>query len=349
MGRVIDKRLFGLINDYFTLYLPNYKSASEHTLRSYRKAVEELLEFIKEKHRITLFEVSFDRITRELLQEFMIYLRREKNCKDSTCNQRLACIKAFLKYCSESDASLVKYYLCTEGIAVRRGQENDLIDYLSEKAVRTIIAQPDISTDVGLRDMFFMILLYDSGARVDEMLNARICDLRAESPATILLFGKGKKYRQVPLSAKTVGHYKKYLQRFHPGEDAKSREYIFYTIHRGERFRMSDNNVRNFMRRYGNEAREVCPEIPEIVHPHMFRHSRAMHLYQGGMDLTLVSQWLGHANLQTTLIYAHADTEQKRKAIELAEHSGSPTRKSPSTDRYTVSDEETLKKLYGLL
>lgn len=78
MGRVIDKRLFGLINDYFTLYLPNYKSASEHTLRSYRKAVEELLEFIKEKHRITLFEVSFDRITRELLQEFMIYLRREK-------------------------------------------------------------------------------------------------------------------------------------------------------------------------------------------------------------------------------------------------------------------------------
>ena len=103
------------------------------------------------------------------------------------------------------------------------------------------------------------------------------------------------------------------------------------------------------MRRHGNEAREVYPEIPEIVHPHMFRHSRAMHLYQGGMDLTLVSQWLGHANLQTTLIYAHADTEQKRKAIELAEHSGSPTRKSPSTDRYTVSDEETLKKLYGLL
>ena len=103
------------------------------------------------------------------------------------------------------------------------------------------------------------------------------------------------------------------------------------------------------MRRYGNEAREVCPEIPEIVHPHMFRHSRAMHLYQGGMDLTLVSQWLGHANLQTTLIYAHADTEQKRKAIELAEHSGSPTREKTSTDRYTVSDEEPLKKLYGLL
>ena len=103
------------------------------------------------------------------------------------------------------------------------------------------------------------------------------------------------------------------------------------------------------MRRYGREAQRLCPEIPDNVHPHLFRHSRAMHLYQGGMDLTLVSQWLGHANLQTTLIYAHADTEQKRKAIELAEHSDSPTKKNPSPGRYTIDDEETLKRLYGLL
>ena len=90
----------------------------------------------------------------------------------------------------------------------------------------------------------------------------------------------------------------------------------------------------------------LCHEIPENVHPHLFRHSRAMHLYQGGMDLTMVSQWLGHANLQTTLIIAHTDMEQKRMAIELAEYSGSPTKKNPSTGRHTVSDEETLKKLY---
>ena len=349
MGRIVDKQLFNLIHDYFTLYLPNYKSASEHTLRSYRKALDELLEFIKQKHGISLFEVSFDKITRDLLQEFMVYLREEKKCKDSTSNLRLTCIKAFLKYCAESDAALTKYYLSTDGVAVRTVPDNNLIDYLSEKAVRAIIAQPDIETDMGQRDMFFMILLYDTGARVDEMLHARICDVKTESPATMLLFGKGKKYRQVPLSARTVSHYKKYLKKFHPGEDAYSQEYIFYTIHDGEHHKMSDNNVRIFMRRYGREAQRLCPEIPDNVHPHLFRHSRAMHLYQGGMDLTLVSQWLGHANLQTTLIYAHADTEQKRKAIELAEHSGSPTKENPSTGRYTINDEETLKRLYGLL
>ena len=96
------------------------------------------------------------------------------------------------------------------------------------------------------------------------------------------------------------------------------------------------------MREYGLAERKYCPEIPENVHPHLFHHSRAMHLYQGGMDLTLVSQWLGRANLQTMLIYTHADTEQKRKAIELATGSLSPSKKNPSSGVYTVDDEDTL-------
>ncbi len=101
------------------------------------------------------------------------------------------------------------------------------------------------------------------------------------------------------------------------------------------------------MRQYGQAARKYLPEIPENVHPHLFRHSRAMHLYQGGMDLTLVSQWLGHVNLHTTLVYAYADTKKKRKAIEQATTPNNPTKKNPSAV-YTVDDEETLKKLYGL-
>ena len=102
------------------------------------------------------------------------------------------------------------------------------------------------------------------------------------------------------------------------------------------------------MKKYGISAQKYCPEIPNNLHPHVFRHSRAMHLYQGGMDLTLVSQWLGHANLQTTLVYAHADTEMKRKAIALATGAGNPTRNNPSTKLYTENDEEMLRKLYGL-
>lgn len=348
MGRLKDRRLFDMLHEYFTIYLPNYRPASEHTLRSYKKVVDIFLEYLKQKHNASLFDLSFDMIDRETMQSFATHLSDEKHCGASTCNQRMACLKAFLKFCSESDPALAKYYLHMEGIAVRTNTNNMLIDYLSEKAVRLLIEQPDSETKKGIRDMFFMILLYDAGARVDEVLSARICDVKTESPATILLFGKGKKYRHVPLTERTVSHFRRYLKSFHEGESEYSQEYIFYTLRDGERHKMTANNVRVFLRQYGLAARKYCPEIPTNVHPHLFRHSRAMHLYQGGMDLTLVSQWLGHANLQTTLVYAHADTEQKRAAIELANGLGNPTKKNPSPGKYTISDEETLKKLYGL-
>ena len=100
------------------------------------------------------------------------------------------------------------------------------------------------------------------------------------------------------------------------------------------------------MQKYANSARAKCSEIPERVHQHLWRHTRAMHLYQHGMDLTLVSHWLGHANLETTLIYAYADTEHKRQAIARALGDSAAPGVDPAN--YTVTDEELLKRLYGL-
>lgn len=106
--------------------------------------------------------------------------------------------------------------------------------------------------------------------------------------------------------------------------------------------------MRYVLRAYGEKAGLECPEVPEKIFPHLLRHSRAMHLYQEGMDLTLVSQWLGHSQLETTQIYAHADTEQKRKAIAAATPPDNPLYSKLNSARYTVTDEETLKKLMGL-
>lgn len=106
--------------------------------------------------------------------------------------------------------------------------------------------------------------------------------------------------------------------------------------------------VRKMLGRYGGAVKKAFPEIEGSIHPHLLRHSRAMHLYQHGMDLTLISQWLGHANLETTLIYAHADTEHKREAIARASQSDSPLAGKLNADRYTVTDEDVLKRLYGL-
>ncbi len=118
----------------------------------------------------------------------------------------------------------------------------------------------------------------------------------------------------------------KSMKLFHPDGQMHSQQPLFYVEQCGVRHPMSDDNVRKFLRRYGASAKKICPEVLENVHPHLWRHSRAMHLYQHGMALSLISQWLGHSNLETTLVYAYADTEQKRRAIEKSMgrlHSGS--------------------------
>jgi len=123
---------------------------------------------------------------------------------------------------------------------------------------------------------------------------------------------------------------------------------LFYTIKGNIKMPLDSSTIRKLIIAYGEAAREHCIEVPEHIHPHMLRHSRAMHLYQHGMGLTLLAQWLGHAQLETTLIYAYADTEHKRKAIEQATPVNSPLRKKLNSSRYTITDDETLKKLYGL-
>jgi hypothetical protein len=137
-----------------------------------------------------------------------------------------------------------------------------------------------------------------------------------------------------------------YLRTFHEDKSGYPEQYLFYVIRNGERKRMCTDNARRLIKSYGVEARSVCVEVPENVHPHIFRHSRALHLYQHGMPLSLISELLGHAQLETTLIYARADTEMKRKAIESATPHDSPLKEFVDAERYKVDDDETLKRLF---
>lgn len=178
------------------------------------------------------------------------------------------------------------------------------------------------------------------------MLDLKVCDIRRGKAPTATLMGQGSKVRSVPLMPETMERFQNHINVFHSEENQYSSQPLFYVERRGNRYPMSDDNVRIFLQKYGDAARRICPEVPENIHPHLWRHSRAMHLYQHGMDLTLISQWLGHVNLETSLIYAHADTEQKRRAIEKS--MGRKVTSGIDIPRYRISDEETIKRLYGL-
>lgn len=147
------------------------------------------------------------------------------------------------------------------------------------------------------------------------------------------------------LLSKTVQHCKQYLRKFHPTADYHSEAPLFFTVIHGTQQKMSPDTVSAFFIKYGSMAKLVCPEVPEHIHPHMMRHTRAMHLYQSGMPMVLLSQYLGHAQVETTMIYAHADTEMKRAAIQKAD---AVRKAKPAPDEIWADNEEMILKLSGL-
>ena len=343
-----DTSLFPLIHDYLIIYLPKQRNVSPNTILSYRKALEELLDYVKEREQVPLGSISFEHLTADTVFSFLEHLELEKGYSIPTRNARFAAIRAFMDYAADHDVALVAELNKLKKVPFKKSASTDTVNYMSMAAITAILEQPDANTPKGLRDRFFIMLLYDTGARVQEILNIKLSDLQLGPLPKVTLFGKGRKTRVVPLMEKTVQHLKKYLSVFHENAMQDGDTPLFYSVIRGNKHRLSDRRVRYILQKYGELARRVCPEVPENVFPHLFRHSRAMHLYQEGMDLTLVSQWLGHSQLETTQIYAHADTEHKRKAIAAATPQDNPLYSKLNSARYTVTDEETLKRLTGL-
>lgn len=340
--------LFPFLHDYLKIYLPKQRKASVNTVRSYRKSLEALLDYAKEQLQLPLGSITFEHLTVDLILSFMEQLKSDADCAASTYNTRLAAIRAFMEYAAGRDIALAATLEKLKKISFEKPVNSHIVEFMSMETVSAIVEQTDANTAKGLRDRVFIILLYDTGARVQEMLDIRLCDLQFGSTPKVTLHGKGRKTRVVPLMARTVQHLRKYLSEFHRGELLSSDMPLFYSVRSGMRNKLTDRLIRYMLQKYGQMAKTVCQDVPENVHPHLFRHSRAMHLYQEGMDLTLISQWLGHSQLETTLIYAYADTEQKRKAIAAATPKDNPLYAKLNPARCTVTDEETLKRLTGL-
>lgn len=331
-----------LVHDYLVIYLPKQRNFSENTIIAYKTAINQFFDFICDTFPVSLTQLSVEHFSSANLQSFSDYLY-SKNYADATVTQRLRGLHSFLKYASIHNPEYIVFSKEFKNVAIKKETEKP-VDYMSEDAVKAMLAEPDLNTRIGLRDISIMSLLYDTGARVSELIGIKIKDLRLDSGLTVTLHGKGKKIRIVPLMENTVSLLKHYIEEFH-NDIYDSENYLFYTIRNSIQTKMSDDNIRRLLAKYAGSASKNCSEIPANMHQHLWRHSRAMHLYKGGMDLSLISQWLGHSTIAVTQIYAYADVEHKRKAIVNASIDFVPNSKSIL---YKVSDEELLRKLYGL-
>jgi site-specific recombinase XerD len=350
MTGVKDAVLFQSVHDFINVNLPNQRKCSQHTIRSYRHTLKSLLNFVKTNKQIPLSKVTFKMLDAKMIIAFLDSMEEANNWSISTRNQRLNTIRSFFHYAADFDPTATIYRTEVDKVAIKKQEKNYCVEHLNELAMKTVIEQPNTSTAKGLRNRFLMILLYDTGARIQELLNIRLQDLRIEkaSTSTVTLYGKNSKIRSVPLMEKTVSHLHDYLKAFHNGETLCTERPLFYVLRDGIPKFMCTDNARRIIKGYGKKAKMVCADVPDVVRPHLFRHSRAMHLYRHGMDLSLVSQWLGHAQFETTLIYARADTGQKRKAIEKATPKSNPLNAHFNADRYTITDDDTLMRLCGL-
>jgi len=332
---------FSMTFQFLEVFLPEQMGRSFHTVESLRDTLSIFRRYINEKLNMKIDNFTFEMCNRDCIFGFLDYLKEKKN-SPSTINHRLAGIKTYLHYASDVNVALESVSLEVKRVYPLKERKREK-EILSVDDCSCIFSQP-AHTKIGLRDRTFMILLYETACRVSELLNLKVEQLHHLEGDTpfIHVIGKGNKERYIAITKSTAGHIVQYLSVFHPN-DALKDTLLFYTTIKRISNAMSTRNVERFISEYATMARKKRPLIPLRVHPHMFRRSKATALYQNGTPLPLVSSFLGHAQLETTRVYARPSIEMLRTAIESVE-----TPEQRLEKPLWKGKEEELAKMCGL-
>jgi integrase/recombinase XerD len=300
------------LTDFFSIYLSTQKNVSQNTIRSYRDTFKLLINYCQEVKKISVEKITIDTLSSQLLIDFLQWLETDRKCSISTRNQRLAAIHSFFRYLQGEEPAGIFNFQKITAIPIKKAQKK-IVEYLTPEAIKLLLEQPDKHTPRGRRDLTLMSVLYDSGARVQEVCDLKIGNVTLQEPAVITLTGKGNKIRRVPVMKNTASLLQNYFLENKLDKPCKNENPLFTN---NQHHKLTKEGVTYIIAKYVTSAREKSPVIPSKVNAHMLRHSKAMHLLQAGVNLIYIRDFLGHVDLKTTEIYARADTETKRKAIE---------------------------------
>lgn len=340
--KIKNEKFFVILRQYLQVYLVKNRSFSSNSIKAYTDSLNLYFKYLEGEFRVALPKVDWKDFSYERVSGVLMWLEEKRGCSRQTQNQRLTAIRSFVRYAGIIDMENMSVQAEVEKIKIKKIPQR-LISFLTTEELKVFLQQPDITKRNGLRDIVFLSLMYDTAARCQEMVDLKLADIDLKKDC-VYITGKGDKTRVVPIMPKTSEHIRRYIDKFHPMPERNPTDYLFYTVSHGERHRMSEDNVAAFVKKYGESAKEVSPGITDRVHPHMLRHTRAMHLYQGGMPMPLLSDFLGHANMETTKIYAYADTNMKREAIRKA----NSVKPASIPEAIWKNDDEILRILSGL-
>lgn len=302
------------LTGFLSVYLPRQKNASNNTIASYRDTFKLLLRYCLQQKDIPVEKLNMSMLTHVIIADFLQWIEEERKCCISTRNQRLAAIHSFFRYVQYEEPSGILHFQKVIALPVKKASKPS-VPYLTPEAMKFLLSQPDKMTVKGRRDLTLLSVLYDSGCRVQELVDLRVRDVVLDNPAVLILTGKGNKVRRVPLMKNTLTLLQHYLQEYSLDEDWKKDYPLFINKQRNK---LTKEGIAYIISQYVGSARRMSLSMPEKVTPHMFRHSKAMHLLQAGVSLIYIRDFLGHEDIKTTEIYAKCDTELKRQAIENA-------------------------------
>ena len=310
-----DKDFWRMARAYLHDFMPAVRNQSDKSVAAYKQSLNSYLSFLESEKGLKEDQVTFDAFNRSNVTAFVEWLR-EKKYAPKTINLKLTAVRSFLKYCADEDFELRGIYndVCT----VRKvKKEKKPIEYLQPEATKAILASYDTRTAKHRRNRMILILLYDTGARVQELSDLSLSSLHLDVPTPyVTLTGKGRKTRNVPVMNKTVAHLRKYLEEFHP---YLTEAPLFYSHLDGRPHQLSTDSISLILKTAAQKARATCSEVPENVHCHLVRKTKAMDLYRNGVPLPFIMQLLGHESMSTTSgFYAFATLEMMSEAMNKA-------------------------------
>jgi site-specific recombinase XerD len=308
-----------LLHAFFHDWLVRQRNVSHHTVLSYRDSWRLFLRFVAGAKKKSVAELGLSDLTAADVLAFLDNIEQVRRSSIGTRNCRLAALHSFFSFVADREPLVAAQSAAVLRIPTKQAPKPEICA-LEEDEITAILAQPDRSKIEGQRDHVLLAFLFNTGARIQEALDLTPQALRLESPFQVRLFGKGRKERICPLWPETVELLKALLRRKARREDDR----IFVNRYGAP---LGASGVRFKLKQYVVAAAKGVPSLAgKRVNPHRFRHSTAVSLVAAGVDITVIRSWLGHESLDTTNVYARANLETKRKALEKVDPSVRPNK-----------------------
>lgn len=331
-----------LLKDFFETYLLKERGVSNYTIRSYSATFQSLYAFFKDNKGIRANKLFVKDLSRRSINDYLNWLEMEKGNKVSTRNSRLASVKAFCHYAQYKDFKNLARW---QDILSIKSKKADMpyMSFLTQEGMKTLLSEVPTDTIQGRRHLAILAFLYDTGARANELISFSAHNLNLTKPYHVILSGKGRKKRIVPIHEKLVLILKAYMKDANIELNNISKQPLFVNAY-GRK--LTSAGLTHIIMMYADKVRENFPALmPKRLSPHSFRHSKTTHLLQAGMNIIYVRDFLGHSSVKTTETYVRMDSEQKRKALEAAAADIVP---QSQTIEVWNDDEKLLNWLKGL-